>query len=273
MSTKIHNGFLFAFSHGFGYQGALEDLQKLRDELKPVVDELYGATLLELAVGYIDGQHKGQDLPTGSPVSRAHRELRNRQKEIKTTGYRDPMVDFGFEVSLLPLKQGKHSSFLLGIYHTEQEKFAEALKAKHWFIEYGYWNNSDRPDDVSKAEWARRKKDWDTALPGAGIPSMHGFNFTLVSNDLILPPRLEDILHMQPSVSDRAKAIAQDLLWKEWAKGKEIEKDATSVVHEMMEFESSVLRKDAPRRAEYDSLRAEWETKLKPFTVADLYPE
>lgn len=30
--------------------------------------------------------------------------------------------------------------------------------------EYGYWNNSDEPDDISIDEWNQRKLDWDEAL-------------------------------------------------------------------------------------------------------------
>ena len=26
---------------------------------------------------------------------------------------------------------------------------------------YGYWNNSEGPDDVSEADWEKRKEDWD----------------------------------------------------------------------------------------------------------------
>lgn len=267
MSTKIHNGFLFAFSHRFGYQFVLEDLQKLRDELQPTVTELYGRTLMNLAIQYVDCQHKGVALPNCSPATKARHEILDRQKEIKRTGYRDPEVDFGFEVLVLPLKGGKYDQYLLGLYYTEQEKFAEVLKANHWFIDYSYWDNTDRPDDVSNAEWSRRKKAWDLAL-GTGVPSLHGFSFTVVSNDLLLPPRLEEVIHLQPSVAKRAKALAKDLLWNEWAKSKEIPEN--NVVRELMEFERQLLRNDAPRRAEYDQLTAEWEGKLKPITLEDL---
>lgn len=34
--------------------------------------------------------------------------------------------------------------------------------------EYGYWNNSDKPDDCTNKEWKKRKSDWNIALPGIG---------------------------------------------------------------------------------------------------------
>ena len=36
---------------------------------------------------------------------------------------------------------------------------------KYHIQRYSYWNNTDRPDNVSPREWKQREKDWDRALP------------------------------------------------------------------------------------------------------------
>lgn len=268
MSTKIHSGFLFNFSFGFGYQTALEELQALRKELLPVSNKLFGKLLTQEITCSIDAQHKpGVDSSVRLSYGAAVREIRKRQKDIRATGYRDPEVDLGFDVSIVPLNGGKLNSFLLGLYFTEQAEFIEALKAKPWFSDYSYWNNTDRPDDVSKTAWAQRKRDWNRAL-GHDAPSERGLSFTVISNDLMLFPKPEDLVQLQPSIEKRASSIAKNLLFASWHKGKEV--TGANSVSLIMEFEMEMLHANAPRRAEYDQLKAEWESKLKPLTLEDL---
>ncbi|MCH6469874.1 hypothetical protein [Sinomonas terrae] len=44
--------------------------------------------------------------------------------------------------------------------------------------EYGYWNNTDRPDGLSEAEWDARREAWDRVMP-SGVPVEHMLAFTL----------------------------------------------------------------------------------------------
>lgn len=42
-----------------------------------------------------------------------------------------------------------------------RSEYLEALNATGLFAEYGYWDNSDRPQGVSDAEWDLRRRAWD----------------------------------------------------------------------------------------------------------------
>lgn len=37
------------------------------------------------------------------------------------------------------------------------------IKLPGWVEDYGYWDNTDRPDSVSAREWLRRRKNWQIA--------------------------------------------------------------------------------------------------------------
>lgn len=267
MSTKIYNGFAFVTS---SLELALDDLKKFQKELKPIAERMFGKVVLDLAIEKLDCQLLAdQPEPPKRPFSSAWFEVVDRQKKVNASRERDPEVDFDFDVSVIPLNH-RGASFLLGIPFTDQPKFRELLEAKNWYVEYGYWNSTDRPDKVSAAEWTRRKRDWDKALP-EGIPSLAGYNFTLVSNDLLPPPKPEEILPLQTSVEDRARAIAREAMWRTSIRGKDI--SGANFVQLLMEFERDVVRKDGPQRADLDHFTAEWIKQLRPITMQDLFPE
>lgn len=43
--------------------------------------------------------------------------------------------------------------------------------APKWIEDYAFWNNSDEPDDVTRAEWLARQKTWDRINTGSGKAS------------------------------------------------------------------------------------------------------
>lgn len=42
----------------------------------------------------------------------------------------------------------------------DNEVYKSMLKLENVF-EYGYWNNTDKPDDVKQSDWKKRASDWD----------------------------------------------------------------------------------------------------------------
>ncbi|MFF2053793.1 hypothetical protein ACFVU2_19470 [Leifsonia sp. NPDC058194] len=48
-------------------------------------------------------------------------------------------------------------------FHMNAE-YDKALAATGLFEEYGYWNNSDRPENLSNDQWRKRREDWDSVL-------------------------------------------------------------------------------------------------------------
>ena len=106
---------------------------------------------------------------------------------------------------------------------------AELAKDKEFSEKYGikdyeYWNNTDKPDEISNREWNQREKDWDKALPGLGVPAQFG----IVVNNFIYP---EDYLNFFTIVQDgRMKKAAERILGTP-----EEECDFTAFLRERME--------------------------------------
>lgn len=66
---------------------------------------------------------------------------------------------------------------------------------KYGIKDYEYWNNTDKPDEISDREWNRRGRDWDKALPGLGVPAESGIvvsNFIYPDNYLNFFTIVED---------------------------------------------------------------------------------
>lgn len=99
--------------------------------------------------------------------------ISDRAREVQRTSIRDPLVDFSFDLTFFPRKDK-----IMVMTFTEHNEYRKLLcdffDAKDWH----YQNQSDQPEEVSDAEWKQREKEWDEALPGAGIPSENGFSFT-----------------------------------------------------------------------------------------------
>ncbi len=76
---------------------------------------------------------------------------------------------------------------------------------KYGIETYGYWNNTDRPDDVTARQWTKRRKDWDIVFPptSIGIPSEHG----IVINNLIDDLRFHGIIDLNQNVDGRRTSI------------------------------------------------------------------
>lgn len=70
---------------------------------------------------------------------------------------------------------------MLGIVYTQHTAWFEAWCAQAGVLEYGYWDNTDPPEDMSEEEWAAREQAWAFML--AEPVSMQGFAIEVVSPD------------------------------------------------------------------------------------------
>ncbi|CAO4140675.1 hypothetical protein LPLAFNJD_LOCUS751 [Methylorubrum aminovorans] len=199
MSTKIYSGFRFVPSD-------LNEVHTLlslyRSEVKDAVHEAKCRFLAGAAADHIDkAALKGE--PAGEPLGAAHDEMRRRQKEVRTTGYRDPEVDFDFKLSVMP-----YGECVYGIVFCEQRAWQSAFLAQPWVEHWPYWNSTDRPEGVSRREWAKRGETWNAILAGDEWDRPVGCGF---GYDFEPPPRWpqgEDVLAYVPSHADRVARFA-----------------------------------------------------------------
>ena len=89
-------------------------------------------------------------------------------------------LDFNVRLTAFALPDGR----FLGIPYVENDVLRKALLDTPEVQEYGYWDNVDKPDNVSDEEWEQRETDWTTALTGIGIPLNDGFTYEIVNDDV-----------------------------------------------------------------------------------------
>lgn len=162
---------------------------------------------------------KGIDIPEEDRVSlrfesyphryahgMVYRKAQERYDEIQRTQHRDPVVDFDCNACFIPLEDK-----VVALFYSEQDELEKLWKAHPDVSYYGYWNNTDPDEEASDEEWEQRKRDWDEALPGLGIPMENGICADFVKgfvNRQYISPSLT--LASIPSVYERAKRIADE---------------------------------------------------------------
>lgn len=81
-------------------------------------------------------------------------------------------------VTLIP--HPEDNGTLLFITSGNVEFCYKSLKLSGNFLDYSYWDNCDRPENVSCGEWEKRKKVWMDALSPSFIPSNNGFSVNVL---------------------------------------------------------------------------------------------
>lgn len=84
-------------------------------------------------------------------------ELRADQKK---TGQSMPLVDTDFSLSFIPYSRNT----TLAIIYTDNNAWYNEWLAQPGVSEYGYWNNTDMPDEMTRREWNQRRRVWNKAL-------------------------------------------------------------------------------------------------------------
>lgn len=75
-------------------------------------------------------------------------------------------LDFMYEVSMIPNGNGMTERPLILVFsEAAGDEYRKALKDAGVVADYGYWNNTDRPDDVTKEAWKTREKAWQARKP------------------------------------------------------------------------------------------------------------
>ena len=209
MSTKIYYGFEFV---GVDMHQIHQHLMEFREELAPLVKEKCVKRCMWKVVSWLDRLSCGlktepESFSSGLMVQ-AHDEMRDEFREFEDSLYRNPLIDYTFDISIL-FGGGK----ILGIPFVEQRDFRELWLSKPFIAEYGYWNNTDRLEGLTQEEWDVRGDVWEEALPGVGVPAMCGFTAQLVDAyygyDIV---RASEVLEVLPSLDERVKYLVSDVI-------------------------------------------------------------
>lgn len=187
MSTTIYNG--YRLPKGLTLRQLFVWVKDLRKDMEKIAVSEVHQHFYENAVRCFDEEvliASGLIVPnekreeylrarSGSLLSHVQIEADNQRMEKKRQNYRDPLYDT--DTSMVVIPDGKR---LYAMLYSPQKKITNFFEAVEGIEEYGYWNNSDQPDEISDAAWRTRGKRWDRILGLKGIPSEAGATFQLV---------------------------------------------------------------------------------------------
>lgn len=214
MSTKLYDGVRLAVGPGIKDLLALQ--ADLRKTMSPVLQAEY-AKLCNRAAAYAAMARFGQtpsnewtdwsqfkNLDPGKfaiHVDHALRDAIANAESARTILNADMDLSLSFRLAVLPAYRKT-----LAVPFTENQALSQAFLNHPAVSEYGYWDNTDRPEDLSRKQWDARKRAWNQALPGIGVPREHGLVLTILDeNDIRYDARNQPI-------PDRCEIIRQTVL-------------------------------------------------------------
>lgn len=141
--------------------------------------------------------------------------------------------DFYCSVMLFPSKNN-----LLALVITEDEEVKEMFVEMEEIEEYPYWDNTDRPDNMTDKEWEKRRDEWDKTI-GYKRLSEVGFQYNIIEDLFLLRNKVEweSIQKYIRSPEERAKSRAGNILFAEWSKDK-IDYIADHLISSLEEYEN-----------------------------------
>lgn len=208
MSTKIYDGLLIKHD---GFVELRNTLQQLTiNTLLPEAEIRFSRVLARSVFQKVDlalweAHKKGEacDLDVNAIFRSVRKDVRQRIDDIKATRHRDPEVDFEFSISLFPVQNG--STLCMPI--VENRALLDLFKSMPGVEDFGYWNNTDKPDEVPVSEWNRRKKLWNEVFATFITPAAAGFTMQLIPEGFFTCFQLDEIEGFAPAMSDRIRYL------------------------------------------------------------------
>ena len=205
MSIKIYNGYYLPFME---LNELYQIVQGFKTQINMASEELFNKAIAVIATDIIDSIKIGlQEHKRSSPVLvQAYFKLIEKQEEAKRTNSRSPL-DFSCSVCFIPVISRKKIYCLL---YTEQKDFKNIWEAVPGVIFYPYWDNTDKPREISDKEWWARGQEWSEAL-GKGTPADAGFLIECGNKGF---PSVEKMLPFIPSFTERVEKNARRITIK-----------------------------------------------------------
>jgi len=219
MSTKIFNGYRRKTE-------SLDDLQKFlnvfKEKARRLHQKAYKKAFIDYVVGIIDERAAGLENPTDDksnvPYWIAFQNIQDQYEKTKMPNARRGLL-YDFECSLSIFLEGEYAYFLL---FAEDPKFTSLFSRQKGVHRYDYWDNTDRPNNISMMNWLERGDTWDRVLGPAGVPAERNMIMEVVgvyanaapeyANGSLL--KIKDILKNLPSFDDRVKRMADRTVFK-----------------------------------------------------------
>lgn len=159
MSTKLYNGLRLLDNEADLFEVIPKIADVIREELGKAAQVLVGK---ELARAVDSKKFRKNTKSEDILFFKVEDEWRKRQAAWGPHhSLNDPLR---FSIVLGRSDRGN----ILANWYGETQGYEVALKGTGLFEDYGYWDNSDRPDGMTQKQWAQRGKEWDSLLDKDG---------------------------------------------------------------------------------------------------------
>lgn len=143
--------------------------------------------------------------PELNPSSIAYEMYQETREQKNKTSSDEYWNDYTCEVNFYTMN-GK----TLIVCRAEKDFYQEILEKMDDVSEYGYWNNTDKPDHISDDEWDIRRSEWVPTLD-----HIFRYKFMVIDDrdllDFCLLPQLKDLEQFKkyyPSIESRINEMA-----------------------------------------------------------------
>lgn len=202
MSIKIYDGKRYS-------GGDIFDLQKLlvdyKTSMAPLVQDQVGKHIGRIIADrhdrYLLGMEKNEpDLDIWS----VWKEVEQKYKEAQMSMQRDVENDYFAQVFIYPIE----GVFLMRCV-AERRFFTDAFDMIKEFEDWGYWDNTDQPSEITDAEWDERERLWCTAI------DLEPYRFHIVETyqlpvDIFKIMQPEKFAEYYPSIRERAMTYGRE---------------------------------------------------------------
>jgi hypothetical protein len=188
MSTSITNGY------NFGKQDVFALSSTIRQLFRPVLLEIIHSHPVANAVEMYDKLQSGNEILVRE-VYRAAKALSIDSERLtwfdlyriavdkdRKDDFWDAQKEHNLEVVFLCDEQTENIFVMVYGSREARDHFDDVYSD----FEYPYWNNSDRPKELSEAEWEERKVTWGRLL-GHNSPQVSGLSMTVMESYEIAP--------------------------------------------------------------------------------------
>ena len=284
MSVKVHDGYVWEGPGGMdGLLGVLDRFAAVAAAacLEATARQHAAAACRHLdrgALGRDTGGDLAEELADGRGLLAAIRDhADNRRSGTLAKGRRSPDHDWECTVVVYPLPG--HPP-LVRLVAEKYEVYTPGFVALHGIRPWPFWDNTDRPGDVTEVEWETRRAAWAMTYTrgSATIPAVEPICVQAVAEGGLLPG-VAEIVAAQPTLGERAMARARDAvrdgrirrLLPEDAPG--AARSSESYIHMVTEalWEHDAWTRTEEGRATVAAAAAELEQLLPPaYSVEDL---
>lgn len=206
MSTKIYDAYICPKFRSIDHMH--NTFKKIKDRIKKEVVKRYQGKIAQDWADYQDNciiKNKKITSPFHEIASKASKEF---QKNVNNSKDCDASYNFIFEIMIIPYRKNIYIKIF-----TQQTDLCNLLE-EYGFKDFHYQNQTDRPEEISGREWAKRDVIWDNIFKNENTWRDIGISYNWSPSEIYDTPfSEEDIKYLMPSFKKRARRIAKDKIW------------------------------------------------------------